>query len=180
MGTWIKEHGVDTVLGVLAIVGVAGVVSFSKEVSDLWRDHPWPMAFCCLLAFALGTWFYHSQGWRETLVERRREERKARREAAEADERRRRAARRALLDLEPWEKGLLLRLRDGVEVVPEELTRRDIRDLLEGLDGLVEYTAVSGNGDLHRWRVSLSEYGRYACEVAGDVLEEVLKYEDEE
>ena len=144
------------------------------------RDHPWPMAFCCLLAFALGTWFYHSQGWRETLVERRREERKARREAAEADERRRRAARSALLGLEPWEKGLLLRLRDGIEVMPEELTRRDIRSLLDGLDGLVEYTAVSGNGDLHRWRVSLSEYGRYACEVAGDVLEEVSKYEDEE
>lgn len=65
-------------------------------------------------------------------------------------------------------------------MVPEEFMRRDIRSLLDGLDGLVEYTAVSGDGDLHRWHASLSEYGRYACEVAGDVLEEILKYDDEE
>lgn len=179
-----EGKGPERAMTLVGLVGFGSVAAAFGAVVDMSVHYPLPFAATCLCSFALGTFVSWGCGVHDARVERVREEirreneeRKAAEGARREAERREKAeavcaakARDRALSLDHLMKRALVALESngGSREFPyaaDEVSYefREIRDLV----------VVSSRGD-DDCRMSLSGYGRYVMEVAGDVVHDLV------
>lgn len=109
---------------------------------------------------------------RAEAVERERAE-------AERERRQREYAREWALDLSPFGKELVARLRDDGRLVTDWASDYEFDDVFSDTRMAIEATRVDEDSSGRwRWRLSLNGFGSLVAEVASDVLDEVGEYKE--
>lgn len=174
--SWLADHFVE-VVGIA--VGIGGIGVFANGLSDLgslWRDHTWAMCAWSFLCLVLGVAIGDSRGMSRYLQRRHDEQAAAERADEEATARktardagRRRKARERILGLSYDDKRFILTASKRSYIDTKLTYEPVVHELFDGLSDLVSYTEVGSCV----WRIRLTEYGRYAVDVASDILAEL-------
>ena len=178
-GSWLAGHAVELVTAVAGFVGTGAIMTLRDEVMSLWGGHAWGMLAWSLLCVAGGAALGDSRGMsryrrarheERVAAERAEQDAEARREADEA--RRRDGARRRVLGLSYYDKLLVSKVsRDGFLDTGQGCDEEDVRELIRGISDLVCSTEVRDRV----WRIRLTDYGRYAVSVSGDIIDEAVR-----
>lgn len=178
IASWFADHSVEIVGMAIGVGGIGVLANGFADLGSMWRDHAWGMLAWSLLCVAAGAALGDSRGMSRYLrarheervaAERAEEGERARREADEAH--RRDGARRRMLGLSYYDKLLVSKVsRDGFLDTGQGCDE-DVRDLLRGISDIVCSTEVRDRV----WRIRLTDYGRYAVSVSGDILDEAVR-----
>lgn len=179
IASWFADHSVEIVGMAIGVGGIGALANGFADLGSMWRDHTLAMGAWSLACLLVGVAIGDSRGMSRYLrhrhdervaAERAEEGERARREAAEA--RRRDGARRRMLGLSYYDKLLVSRVsRDGFLDTERGCDGEVARELLRGISDLVCATEVRDRV----WRIRLTDYGRYAVSVSGDILDEAVR-----